>query len=108
MFKIITSLTALALLVATSAVSAADFRLLANKPDAGSIEDFKINFKTQCPFFDHTSYASHRDTYFVAGDWKGQNTTSQALVFCTYTYQNGSAFAVTRELVESMGGSIVN
>ncbi|ODN73680.1 hypothetical protein, variant [Cryptococcus amylolentus CBS 6039] len=99
--------TLLALTASTSPVSAIDYRLLANKPGSGSIESFKISFKTQCPFFNPTNNtdANHRSTFFVPGDWQGQNTDSKALVYCTYTNPNGTVFAVTRELVNSLGGS---
>ncbi|ODN73679.1 hypothetical protein L202_07226 [Cryptococcus amylolentus CBS 6039] len=76
--------TLLALTASTSPVSAIDYRLLANKPGSGSIESFKISFKTQCPFFNPTNNtdANHRSTFFVPGDWQGQNTDSKALVYC--------------------------
>ncbi|ODN86823.1 hypothetical protein L198_07186 [Cryptococcus wingfieldii CBS 7118] len=100
--------TTLLVLTATFPVSAVDYRLLANKPGSGSIESFKVSFKIQCPFFNPTNNtnANHRSTFFVPGDWQGQNTDSQALVYCTFTKQDGTAFAVTRELVDSLGGSI--
>ncbi|TYJ53800.1 hypothetical protein B9479_005560 [Cryptococcus floricola] len=134
--------TTLLALTATAPVSAVDYRLLANKPASASIDSFKVSFKTQCPFFNPTTNtnAKHRSSFFVPGDWQGQNTdcgeerkkkkkkekkekkkekkkkrseaeltdasTAQALVYCTYTNPNGTVFAVTTELVNSLGGSI--
>ncbi|ODN73677.1 hypothetical protein L202_07224 [Cryptococcus amylolentus CBS 6039] len=131
MFKTITLFTTLALI--GTAVSAADWRLLANKPADQSIAQFQAScvpflplpptmlrvleiltgptigsnsFETTCPIFDTSNPDGARTTFFRAGDFQGKNTDTQALVFCTYNAADGSVYAVTRELVESLGGSI--
>ncbi|ODN86821.1 hypothetical protein L198_07184 [Cryptococcus wingfieldii CBS 7118] len=104
MFKPITLFTTLALI--GTAVSAADWRLLANKPSGQSIAAFQADFETTCPIFDTSNPDGARATFFRAGDFQGKNTDTQALVFCTYNAADGSVYAVTRELVESLGGSI--
>ncbi|WVQ72186.1 hypothetical protein IAR50_001732 [Cryptococcus sp. DSM 104548] len=104
MFKTVTFVTVFAL-VGTS-VSARDDRLLANKPSDQSISEFQSHFETTCPAFDATNPDGHLATYFHAGDFSGDNADSQALVYCSYTAKDGSIYTVTRDLVESLGGSI--
>ncbi|WVQ72193.1 hypothetical protein IAR50_001739 [Cryptococcus sp. DSM 104548] len=104
MFKSATVLASLALLL--SPALAADYRLLVNKPDCQSIDQFRFNFETLCPVFDSSSNNTYQGVLFEAGDYSGDNKDTQARVFCTYTNgTDGSVYTVTTDLTTSLGGS---
>ncbi|WVQ82833.1 hypothetical protein IAT38_004966 [Cryptococcus sp. DSM 104549] len=97
----------LASILALAGASAADYRLLLNKPDCVTMDNFAANFRKLCPVFDTTGTGTQRGELFRPGDFQGKNNDTQALAFCTYVSNvDASVYTVTRELAESLGGTV--
>ncbi|ODN73685.1 hypothetical protein L202_07231 [Cryptococcus amylolentus CBS 6039] len=104
MFKSATVLATLALIV--SPVLAADYRVLVNKPDCQTVDQFKFNYETLCPVFDVGSPNTYKGVLFEAGDFSGANNATQARVYCTWTNAtDGSTYTLSDDVAISLGGS---
>ncbi|KAF7346700.1 hypothetical protein MSAN_01807800 [Mycena sanguinolenta] len=93
---------------AVGLVRAIDFRLLYTIPAFDTIAEFQNDFQNTCSTWLPAEAAglTFDEAFFRAGDFSGENTDTEALIFCTWS-DGASPIAFTEDVAGVLGAKLV-
>ncbi|TYJ53801.1 hypothetical protein B9479_005561 [Cryptococcus floricola] len=90
-------------------VYARNYTRVSQKPENDDIESYINQFVTTCPEYHVKNLTTEVNSGLgERGDWDGNNTDTQALIYCLRTDDNDNVVdSFTEEIVSQLGGTII-